>query len=199
MSFVEYGSDYNLCKSLKENGMDNEELSKALNRSKLVQVQRTVNGKHGSYTRKQWVKASDVKDSDVVLNKQNTQNTSKITTEKELKSDKNFDGDGIKIGDDYYWVNHEEDGVWFKDTYDNAVNGGNLDEDDPNVRCTTKQVIEAYNKHNTGASKNVAFTKMKDGYAIKIDGKLQKDTNGYPFLYSSKEKAKQAYKQLFGK
>lgn len=43
------------------------DLSKSLDKTKLVQVQRTVQGKHGQYQRMQWVKPSDVKDTDVVV------------------------------------------------------------------------------------------------------------------------------------
>lgn len=53
ISFVDNNSDLNLLKSLG-------------NKSGLVQVSRTVQGKYGMYTRKQWVKASDVKLTDKV-------------------------------------------------------------------------------------------------------------------------------------
>ena len=43
------------------------DLSKSLDKTKLVQVQRTVQGKHGQYQRMQWVKPSDVKDTDKVV------------------------------------------------------------------------------------------------------------------------------------
>ena len=46
---------------------NNEELVKSLHRSGLVQVQRTVNSKHGQYQRMQWVRPSDVKESDRVV------------------------------------------------------------------------------------------------------------------------------------
>ena len=43
------------------------DLNKALDKTKLVQVERQVQGKNGVFTRKQWVKPSDVKDSDRVI------------------------------------------------------------------------------------------------------------------------------------
>ena len=43
------------------------DLNKSLDKTKLVQVQRTVQGKNGQYTRMQWVKPSDVKDTDKVI------------------------------------------------------------------------------------------------------------------------------------
>lgn len=43
------------------------DLNKSLDKTKLVQVQRTVQGKNGQYTRMQWVKPSDVKDTDKVV------------------------------------------------------------------------------------------------------------------------------------
>lgn len=52
--FVDNHSDLNLVKSMNKSG--------------LVQVQRTVNGKYGTYTRMQWVKASDVQSTDRVTN-----------------------------------------------------------------------------------------------------------------------------------
>ena len=48
--FVDNNSDLNLLKSINKSG--------------LVQVQRTVNGKYGTYTRMQWVKMSDMQASD---------------------------------------------------------------------------------------------------------------------------------------
>lgn len=42
-------------------------LVKSMNKSNLVQVQRTVNGKHGQYSRMQWVRASEVSNSDRVI------------------------------------------------------------------------------------------------------------------------------------
>ena len=43
------------------------DLNKSLDKTRLVQVQRTVQGKNGQYTRMQWVKPSDVKDTDKVV------------------------------------------------------------------------------------------------------------------------------------
>lgn len=48
------------------------DLSKSLDKTKLVQVQRTVQGKHGQYQRMQWVKPSDVKDTDKVIGGQDS-------------------------------------------------------------------------------------------------------------------------------
>lgn len=70
--FIDGGSDVELLKSLAGDGRyDGDELSKALNRSGLVQVQTQVQGKHGTYTRMQWKKASDVKSTDKVVGGQN--------------------------------------------------------------------------------------------------------------------------------
>ncbi|MCM1216814.1 MAG: hypothetical protein NC548_20125 [Lachnospiraceae bacterium] len=67
--FVNGGSDEGLLKSLAAdpNYADSEELAKALKKEGLVQVQTTVNGKHGTYTRMQWKRASDVKSGDKVV------------------------------------------------------------------------------------------------------------------------------------
>ena len=51
------------------------DLSKSLDKTKLVQVQRTVQGKHGQYQRMQWVKPSDVKDTDKVIGGQPTKSS----------------------------------------------------------------------------------------------------------------------------
>jgi len=71
-SFVNGGADEALLKSLAadERYQDNEELAKALKKEGLVQVQTTVNSKHGTYTRMQWKKASDVKAGDHVVGQQ---------------------------------------------------------------------------------------------------------------------------------
>lgn len=66
-SFVNNGDDENLLKSMiGREDRDQEELVKALDKSGLVQVQTTVKGKNGTYTRMQWKRASDVKDTDKV-------------------------------------------------------------------------------------------------------------------------------------
>ena len=57
--------------------LDEEKLEKALDKSKLVQVERQVQGKNGTFTRKQWVKASDVKKTDVVIGGAQNQDDSK--------------------------------------------------------------------------------------------------------------------------
>ena len=60
--FVNHGADESLLKSM--NAQDVEaagvDLTKAIDKTKLVQVQTTVNGKHGQYTRMQWKNPSDV-------------------------------------------------------------------------------------------------------------------------------------------
>lgn len=48
-------------------GFDTDKLLKSIDKTKLVQVQVTVKGKNGTFTRKQWKRASDVTSSDVVL------------------------------------------------------------------------------------------------------------------------------------
>ena len=70
--FIRGDADSELMKSLYQTCTDSgkepsEDLLKAMDKAGLVQVQRTVSGKHGTYTRMQWVKASDVKDSDKVV------------------------------------------------------------------------------------------------------------------------------------
>lgn len=71
-NFVNGGADEALLKSLAtdERYQDNEELAKALKKEGLVQVQTTVNGRHGTYTRMQWKRASDVKATDQVVGQQ---------------------------------------------------------------------------------------------------------------------------------
>lgn len=46
-----------------------ENLVKGIDKSKMVQVQVTVKGKNGTFTRKQWKKASDVSSSDTIISK----------------------------------------------------------------------------------------------------------------------------------
>lgn len=46
-----------------------ENLVKSIDKSKMVQVQVTVKGKNGTFTRKQWKRASDVSSSDTVISK----------------------------------------------------------------------------------------------------------------------------------
>lgn len=70
--FVNGGSDEELLKSLANDPdyAESEELAKALKKEGLVQVQTTVNGKHGTYMRMQWKRASDIKSGDKVVGQQ---------------------------------------------------------------------------------------------------------------------------------
>lgn len=57
-------------------GFDNyESLVKGIDKSKMVQVQVTVRGKNGTFTRKQWKRASDVSSSDTVISKPDDSST----------------------------------------------------------------------------------------------------------------------------
>lgn len=62
--FVNHGTDMDIIKNIDP---DNEDLIKSFHKNGLVQVQRTVNGKYGQYQRMQWVRSSDVKESDKVV------------------------------------------------------------------------------------------------------------------------------------
>lgn len=64
MEFINTGLDERILKSLDVEH-PSEELVKAMNKQGLVQKEVTVQGKNGTFTRKQWVKASEVKDSSV--------------------------------------------------------------------------------------------------------------------------------------
>ena len=54
--FVNYGTDMDIVKSVDPN---NEDLIKSLHKEGLVQVQKEVRGKSGTYTRMQWVKPAE--------------------------------------------------------------------------------------------------------------------------------------------
>lgn len=87
-TFIHGTADEELMKSMYKDYIDSgkeppEELMKAMDKAGLVQVQRTVNGKHGQYTRMQWVKSSDVKDSDKVVGKKNDEPDEDKKTDKE--------------------------------------------------------------------------------------------------------------------
>ena len=60
MEFINTGLDERILKSLDVEH-PSEELVKAMNKQGLVQKEVTVQGKNGTFTRKQWVKASEVK------------------------------------------------------------------------------------------------------------------------------------------
>lgn len=61
-NFVNAGTDDRVLKSMNAE-TPSEELSKAMNKMGLVQRDIQVRGKHGSYTRKQWVKANEAEPS----------------------------------------------------------------------------------------------------------------------------------------
>ena len=89
MSFINTGADEALLKSLYGDSVhvDQDELCKAMNRAGLVQKEVQVRGKNGqTFTRKQWVKASDA---------QSTQSSSssqkKTDTDDKKTSDIQFD------------------------------------------------------------------------------------------------------------
>ena len=91
-NFIQGNADEELMKSLYKDTIDSgkepsEELVKAMNKAGLVQVQRTVNGKHGTYTRMQWVKASDVKESDRVVGGKKPEEPSKESDKSSVMSD----------------------------------------------------------------------------------------------------------------
>lgn len=66
--FIDLGSDANLLKSLTDNPLINSEsLQKAMDKAGMVQVQTTVNGQNGQYTRMQWKRSSDIKQGDTIV------------------------------------------------------------------------------------------------------------------------------------
>lgn len=74
VNFINSGSDEALLKAMSKDEYreyDQDELEKAMNRQGLVQKEVTVQGKHGQFTRKQWVKASEDKGSDKSLKANN--------------------------------------------------------------------------------------------------------------------------------
>ena len=87
--FVNHGADESLLKSMNAQEVEaaGVDLTKAIDKTKLVQVQTTVNGKHGQYTRMQWKNPSDVDPKKDRVVGGNTD-----ATDKDTKSDKTVDG-----------------------------------------------------------------------------------------------------------
>lgn len=83
--------------------LNEEKLEKALDKSKLVQVERQVQGKNGTFTRKQWVKASEVKKTDVVIGGQQPAKKGGKTTDKWKRP--------AKIGDNFSTLLGKSGGV----------------------------------------------------------------------------------------
>lgn len=100
-SFVNRGSDDALVKSLQEQGLVPEELSKAIDKSKLVQVEIQVQGKNGTFTRKQWKKAGDVKSTDKVVGGQAVGGNTKTTMTKQ-EFDKKYPNGNYQNPEDVY-------------------------------------------------------------------------------------------------
>lgn len=100
-SFVNRGSDDTLVKSLQEQGLVPEELSKAIDKSKLVQVEIQVQGKNGTFTRKQWKKAGDVKSTDKVVGGQAVGGNTKTTMTKQ-EFDKKYPNGNYQNPEDVY-------------------------------------------------------------------------------------------------
>lgn len=100
-SFVNRGSDDALVKSLQEHGLVPEELSKAIDKSKLVQVEIQVQGKNGTFTRKQWKKAGDVKSTDKVVGGQAVGRNTKTTMTKQ-EFDKKYPNGNYQNPEDVY-------------------------------------------------------------------------------------------------
>lgn len=100
-SFVNRGSDDALVKSLQEQGLVPEELSKAIDKSKLVQVEIQVQGKNGTFTRKQWKKAGDVKSTDKIVGGQAVGGNTKTTMTKQ-EFDKKYPNGNYQNPEDVY-------------------------------------------------------------------------------------------------
>ena len=82
MNFINNGYDEALLKSLQtDERIDQEILEKAIDKSKLVQVERQVQGKNKMFTRKQWVKAGDVQSTDKIIDGQQIQKDNKKPNE----------------------------------------------------------------------------------------------------------------------
>lgn len=60
ISFVNTGLDEQILKSMPVGDVVSEDLEKAMNKQGMVQKEVQVKGKNGTFTRKQWVRASDV-------------------------------------------------------------------------------------------------------------------------------------------
>ena len=123
-NFIQGTADEELMKSLYKGCIDSgkeppEELVKAMDKAGLVQVQRTVNGKHGTFTRMQWVKASDVKDSDKVVGKKNdeTDSTAKTNSSEIVNSTVQKWKNSIKKYKNEYDEDSYKD-AWWEDVWD---------------------------------------------------------------------------------
>lgn len=87
IDFIETGDDYNTLQCIQQTvQIPSSDLYKSLDKSKLVQVERSVRGKTGYYTRKQWVRASDVKSTDIVLNSAKDLSQKQHSAQKEKKT-----------------------------------------------------------------------------------------------------------------
>lgn len=85
--FINKGTDELILKSLQGNPkVDQEELQKALDKSKLVLVERTVNGKYGTYRKGMWISASEVKKTDIVVKQQPPKETKPTKSVSDIKS-----------------------------------------------------------------------------------------------------------------
>lgn len=123
--FYAGSADEELLKSLSQENkiIDEEELNKAMNKAGLVQKEVQVRGKNGqTFTRKQWVKASE----DIAQPKQASKETEEQRDKaiSKLKSMKNYQpGDGIEGNNRVYYAEDHEDGGYFKTTLDDMISG----------------------------------------------------------------------------
>ena len=102
-----------------------EELRKAIDKTKLVQVKVTVNGKNGTFTRMQWKKPSDVKSTDVVVNQQDsTDKTNKQDDSKQQKSSFNqSEFDKLKNTDRNKALEYaKKNGITWKENWHDGIN-----------------------------------------------------------------------------
>ena len=57
-----------------------------------------------------------------------------------------YDPDGIRIGDDFYWKNHNNSGSYFKGSWERA-SAGDEDYESENYPCNVEDVLKAYKEH----------------------------------------------------
>lgn len=56
------------------------------------------------------------------------------------------DQDGIRIGNDFYWKNHNNSGKYFKGSWEKA-SAGDEDYESENYPCNVEDVLRAYKEH----------------------------------------------------
>lgn len=194
INFVNTGADEAILKSMSTDGCS-EDLIKAMNKQGLVQKDVTVQGKNGkTFTRKQWVKAGDVKDS----------GKSQKPIPEAVKECGVFGGETVqeleKIRHSLY-----KDMTYYYKKYDKAVNSNASDANTWGIMAEARQrrlgALDRYIKEIKSAQNSQTSSTQPDSQQPSQTAQVAQNTagNGTKLSKEDAKKKTQSYTSKIGK